>query len=201
MERRKFGIGIAGVIGASAIPHTTSVRTAPTSRLERQGTFLDAKKRFTFLMTESAVLWPILGAEGTAVQADHVAPVANFASVSTAEEPGGEVRSKFGAETVSMHSPTATFTGLLTRAQSPDQARRISRTTHAGSGLRDRANAELERGSRRCIADCRLTFRPTRRTTRAEPVAGPRFFGPCFAWPAASDAWPALAAWVSGVSR
>ncbi|GAA2013298.1 hypothetical protein GCM10009839_04990 [Catenulispora yoronensis] len=60
---------------------TNPQAAATAKRLERQGILYDREKRFTFLMTESAVRWPILGAEGMAVQTDHLASVANLTSV------------------------------------------------------------------------------------------------------------------------
>ena len=60
---------------------TNPQAAAIAKRLERQSILYDREKRFTFLITESAVRWPILGVEGMAVQTDHLASVANFTSV------------------------------------------------------------------------------------------------------------------------
>lgn len=58
-------------------PQTAAI----AKRLERQAVLYDRTKRFTFLMTESAVRWPVLGLEGMAVQVDRLVSVANLASV------------------------------------------------------------------------------------------------------------------------
>jgi transcriptional regulator with XRE-family HTH domain len=54
---------------------------AIAKRLERQAVLYDRTKRFTFLMTEGAVRWPILGPEGMAVQVDRLVSLAGLASV------------------------------------------------------------------------------------------------------------------------
>ncbi|MBS2545961.1 helix-turn-helix domain-containing protein [Catenulispora sp. NL8] len=54
---------------------------AIAKRLERQTVLYNREKRFTFLMTEGAVRWPILGPEGMAVQVDRLVSLASLASV------------------------------------------------------------------------------------------------------------------------
>jgi hypothetical protein len=60
---------------------TNPQAAAIAKRLERQAILYDREKRFTFLMTESAVRWPVLDVEGMAVQTDRLVSIANLTSV------------------------------------------------------------------------------------------------------------------------
>ncbi|MFJ4337569.1 helix-turn-helix domain-containing protein [Streptomyces sp. NPDC088915] len=50
-------------------------------KLERQQVLYDRSKRFTFLLTEQAVRWPLVGRDALAVQTDHLASLTHLPNV------------------------------------------------------------------------------------------------------------------------
>ncbi len=50
-------------------------------KLERQQVLYDRSKRFTFLLTEQAIRWPLVGPDALAVQIDHLASLTHLPSV------------------------------------------------------------------------------------------------------------------------
>ncbi|GAA3056348.1 helix-turn-helix transcriptional regulator [Streptomyces roseofulvus] len=50
-------------------------------KLERQQVLYDRSKRFTFILTEMAVRWPLVGPDALAVQVDHIASLTHLPNV------------------------------------------------------------------------------------------------------------------------
>ncbi|GLX35402.1 transcriptional regulator [Streptomyces roseochromogenus] len=50
-------------------------------KLERQQVLYDRSKRFTFILTEQAVRWPLVGPDALAVQIDHLASLTHLPNV------------------------------------------------------------------------------------------------------------------------
>ncbi|MCX4779099.1 helix-turn-helix domain-containing protein [Streptomyces sp. NBC_01264] len=50
-------------------------------KLERQQVLYDRSKRFTFILTEQAVRWPLVGPDALAVQVDHLASLTHLPNV------------------------------------------------------------------------------------------------------------------------
>lgn len=68
-------------IRASLAPFPGDHSKAIAKKLERQAVLYDAAKRFTFILTEQACLWPLLPTQAMAMQLDRLVSVSQLPSV------------------------------------------------------------------------------------------------------------------------